>query len=64
MSLLIQIKAGTVVKLRSGGPKMTIVSDPKRDDLTHEDMVGCQWFNEAHILCSASFNLKALEIIA
>lgn len=48
-------KVGDVVKLRSGGPAMTI------DDITDENECVCQWFGEKEKLERAVFDPKTLK---
>lgn len=70
-------KIGTVVKLKSGGPKMTakgIIGD-KNEPLSNTEEVGlvmrgfsdgdvfCQWFNDSNKLESACFKPDMLDIV-
>ncbi|MEH0696908.1 YodC family protein [Vibrio owensii] len=45
---------GDVVRLKSGGPAMTV------GEVSHEGSVYCQWFLEGQVL-SYSFNSNSLE---
>lgn len=38
-------KIGNVVKLKSGGPEMTVVNFDEK-----EKLVQCQWFEESHLI--------------
>lgn len=46
------IKAGSVVELMSGGPKMTVRSDTQSSELA---LVECWWFNPQGMLCKEKF---------
>ena len=52
-----ELKVGDVVKLKSGGPKMTIAN-------TKSNPAGilCTWFDEAEVK-SSRFPAKALELV-
>lgn len=45
---------GSVVRLKSGGPKMTVTS-------INEDKVTCQWFGDGKNLSQGEFLDKTLE---
>jgi len=45
---------GDVVRLKSGGPKMTVLE-------TKDDMVTCKWFDRNGKLHSDGFNLALVE---
>ncbi len=47
------LKVGDVVKLNSGGPKMTIYK-------IEAHLASCHWFDKNDIHQSSKFNLKAL----
>jgi uncharacterized protein YodC (DUF2158 family) len=51
-----QFKAGDVVRLKSGGPKMTV----RRAETDGE--VVCEWFSEKKAVETAVFNETSLEI--
>lgn len=46
---------GTVVRLNSGGPKMTALSDAK------DGKVSCQWFDRNGKMHKADFEIEALS---
>ena len=48
---------GAVVKLRSGGPSMTVTSQPHG-----EAMVECSWFNRADELGKDNFPIEVLHL--
>lgn len=49
-----ELSAGDVVRLNSGGPKMTLLSDQKGDKAK------CQWFDRNGKMHTADFEVKAL----
>jgi uncharacterized protein YodC (DUF2158 family) len=53
-----EIKAGSIVKLKSGGPKMTSVEGPDQ-----EGRVECQWFSASKKLEVNRFRLSSLVIV-
>ena len=46
---------GTVVRLNSGGPKMTALSDTK------DGQVSCQWFDRNEKMHKSDFDVEALS---
>lgn len=48
------LSAGDVVRLNSGGPKMTLLSDQK------DGQAKCQWFDRNGKMHAADFEIKAL----
>jgi uncharacterized protein YodC (DUF2158 family) len=50
------IKAGDVVRLKSGGPLMTV------DKIVSGDSARCDWFDDKHKQCGAIFPLHSMEI--
>lgn len=54
-----QIAPGDVVKLKSGGPKMTVVAVDEAE-FTGERTAWCEWFDKGPIAKSATFSLVAL----
>jgi uncharacterized protein YodC (DUF2158 family) len=48
-------KVGDVVRMKSGGPRMTVVSEGG-------EQTGCQWFDEKKTLQSGRFHTQALEL--
>lgn len=61
------LKIGSVIRLRSGGPMMTVVwvydmfTDPPQDkDIPNDEFVRTMWFDEDNILHEAKFNVKTL----
>lgn len=57
-----QFKAGDVVKLKSGGPKMTVTQVGERA-MTQESTVWCVWFVGTKKI-EDTFSPEALEIAA
>lgn len=54
-------KAGDVVRLKSGGPDMTITSIATEDYmLESKGDVSCQWFDDKRVLQSATFKPEVL----
>ncbi len=51
-----QLKIGSVVRRKSGGPKMTVESEPK------DGSVSCGWFNGGDPQFS-NFPVEALELV-
>jgi len=49
------LTAGDVVRLNSGGPKMTLLSDQQ------DDKAKCQWFDRNGKMHTAEFEVKALS---
>ena len=58
MAMEQKFKPGDIVRLKSGGPKMTVIKyDPAQGaDLT------CQWFEKDSQFKEKSFNQDALEV--
>jgi uncharacterized protein YodC (DUF2158 family) len=46
---------GDIVKLRSGGPKMTV------EKVEDDDVVQCVWFDEMNVTQNKGFPANALE---
>ena len=58
-----EFKAGNVVRLKSGGPKMTVVDYGKYrygDDMSYK----CKWFDEKHKLTESTFIEEELEAVS
>jgi uncharacterized protein YodC (DUF2158 family) len=55
-----EIAPGDVVRLKSGGPKMT-VTDIDEDQFTGQKTVWCEWFDENRIGKRGDFSLVAVE---
>lgn len=58
------VNIGDLVRLRSGGPDMTVME--LADGLNNDEglnFVTCVWFNEADDLCSEDFPLAALNAL-
>ena len=51
---------GDIVRLKSGGPEMTLTRLPDALDMLNEDRVECQWFDGKKILHSL-FPLASLK---
>jgi uncharacterized protein YodC (DUF2158 family) len=58
-----EIALGDVVRLKSGGPKMTVVAIDVAE-ITEEPSVWCEWFDEDKVAKSATFSLIAVEKVA
>ena len=58
-----EFKIGDVVRLKSGGPDMTVEKYPHEtiDGVQCFDKVDCRWFNEETHLKHATFNVEILE---
>lgn len=60
--MAITLEPGTVVQLKSGGPKMTVIGE-------HDIMgvetgnVRCEWFDEKNKAASGSFAETSLKVI-
>lgn len=54
------IVPGDVVRLKSGGPKMTVVAVDVAE-ITEELSVWCEWFDEDKVAKSATFSMIAVE---
>ena len=52
-----EVKCGDVVKMKSGGPKMTVSNFCKNEGWL------CQWFNEDRDLQYGSFQADQLEFV-
>jgi len=50
-----EMAAGDVVRLNSGGPKMTLLSDQ------HGEKARCQWFDRNGKMHTAEFEVQALS---
>ena len=59
------LKVGDVVRLRSGGPEMTVNQYPFKtiDGREHPNLVECKWFTEEARIKRQTFNIDALEKI-
>lgn len=55
------IKTGDVVRLKSGGPKMT-VTEVEYSEMAEQRLVYCVWFNEKNQQSSGSFPLPTVEL--
>ncbi len=62
-----KIKPGDLVKLKSGGPKMTVKGFKKirgmKGNTIDYDIIICQWFNDNNELNSQEFKVDTLEIV-
>ena len=52
-------KPGSVVRLRSGGPKMTVSEVD-----AGPDRVAVTWFDDAHVLHTGAFDVIALHVFS
>ena len=43
----VPLTPGTMVKLKSGGPGMTVIDNVMPDGTKNDDGAQCEWFNEA-----------------
>lgn len=59
------IKKGDVVRLKSGGPNMTVSQYPVEtiDKKIIDGMVECEWFNDERRLTHSLFDIETLEVI-
>lgn len=59
------LKAGDVVRMKSGGPKMTIVRIWEQYGTVGADgpKAYCQWFTNNGLLESQSFAIDTLEVV-
>lgn len=53
---------GTVVRLKSGGPKMTVVDHGKYNYNSYESYK-CKWFDEKNKLTEDTFREEELELV-
>jgi uncharacterized protein YodC (DUF2158 family) len=60
--MAIQLKAGTVVQLKSGGPKMTVVGEENIMGVS-TGRVFCEWFEGSKPM-SQGFNETSLIVIS
>jgi uncharacterized protein YodC (DUF2158 family) len=58
-----KFKAGDVVRLRSGGPKMTVVEYGVFGLGETERTCLCRWFDDKHQVTERSFSDPELELI-
>jgi len=59
-----EIKAGDVVRLKSGGPKMTVAGRPAHAPGQPEGTAWhCQWFDGEGALLAQDFEPAALEVV-
>lgn len=60
------VKIGDTVKLKSGGPLMTVneftTAHIHSSSDSPKDHVLCQWFDESHICKTGRFAVAALEL--
>ena len=58
------MKKGDKVRLKSGGPTMTVVEYPYKfiDGTTTEAKAKCEWFDSENKLKNSVFEVDALEI--
>lgn len=54
------LKIGDVVMLKSGGPKMTVISLPS----SHTSRHTCEWFDEGGELKRSPFPIDAIRIVS
>jgi uncharacterized protein YodC (DUF2158 family) len=57
----VTLQIGEVVRLKSGGPAMTVIAIGARAEL---GMVECAWFNRDHAYARANFPPRALESVS
>lgn len=59
------MSVGKVVRLKSGGPDMTVKENPHKtiDGREHYELVDCEWFTENDEIKHSVFNINELEII-
>jgi uncharacterized protein YodC (DUF2158 family) len=53
---------GNVVRLKSGGPKMTVENYGKYGYAAHESYK-CKWFDDKHKLTEGTFSEDELELV-
>lgn len=58
-----KINPGSVVVLKSGGPKMT-VSFTEFDEYRRQEQIFCKWFDENNNLQRERFYLDTLRLVA
>ena len=60
-----ELKIGDVVRLKSGGPEMTVKQYPFKtvDGREHPDIADCEWFTVEGKLIHNAFNINELEMI-
>lgn len=63
------LKVGSIVRLRAGGPMMTVVwlydvmnDKPQDEKISNDQFVRTMWFDQNDILHEAKFNIKTLVI--
>jgi uncharacterized protein YodC (DUF2158 family) len=56
----IPIQVGDVVRLKSGGHKMTVTHIGREDPTYKNKTVLCEWFNNDHALRDTKFSPEAL----
>ncbi|HXG87474.1 MAG TPA: DUF2158 domain-containing protein [Vicinamibacterales bacterium] len=56
-------QAGNVVRLKSGGPKMTIVNYAKNDHYSETVSYKCKWFDDKGYLTQDNFAEAELELM-
>ena len=54
---------GMVVRLKSGGPKMTVVRTGDYSPMGPEDGVLCQWFDDKHKRTEEVFDAATIEVV-
>lgn len=60
------IKVGTVVKLKSGGPNMTVKQYPLvtiPEGRENSSLADCEWFAEGGVLKHAVFSVDAIGVV-
>ncbi|MDE5578609.1 MAG: YodC family protein [Alistipes sp.] len=58
-----KFEIGDVVKLKSGGPEMTVAQYPFKtmEGVEYPDKVKCEWFNEEYHLKNDVFHIEEVE---
>ena len=60
---IMDFKAGDVVKLKSGGPKMTIEKIGATSSANEENVAHCVWFDKDEQMKDGKFTLASLMLV-
>ena len=55
------IKAGDVVQVKSGGPRMTV--ERVGIDHVNRSMCACVWFDDSDCVCRVNVEVDALKVV-
>jgi uncharacterized protein YodC (DUF2158 family) len=58
-----KFKSGDVVRLKSGGPNMTVVAYDVWEEYEDEKKYKCRWFDDKHKPAELTFKEEELQLV-